>query len=77
MCNSACFPLPPALLIILFELNSILDYGFFYGYTIWTCYAVLLSAAGGLVVAVVVRYADNILKGFATSISILVSCGGS
>jgi solute carrier family 35 (UDP-sugar transporter), member A1/2/3 len=28
---------------------------------------------GGLIVALVVRFADNILKGFATSLSIIVS----
>lgn len=28
---------------------------------------------GGLVIAVVIKYADNILKGFATSASIMVS----
>ena len=32
-----------------------------------------LQAFGGLVVAAVVKYADNILKGFATSVSIVVS----
>lgn len=31
------------------------------------------QAFGGLVVAAVVKYADNILKGFATSVSIVVS----
>ena len=31
------------------------------------------QAFGGLVVAMTVKYADNILKGFATSISIIVS----
>ena len=35
---------------------------------------IVLQAAGGLIVAVVVKYADNILKGFATSISIIISC---
>lgn len=34
---------------------------------------ILLQAVGGLVVAVVVKYADNILKGFAASASILTS----
>lgn len=32
-----------------------------------------MQAVGGLVVAVVVKYADNILKGFATSLSIVLS----
>lgn len=32
-----------------------------------------LQALGGLVVAVVIKYADNILKGFATSVSIITS----
>ncbi|KAM7280941.1 putative UDP-galactose transporter, partial [Ixodes scapularis] len=48
--------------------------GFFHGYNalIWT--VILLQALGGLLVAVVVKYADNILKGFATSLAIVLSC---
>lgn len=47
--------------------------GIWYSYDYLTWMVVLNQALGGLIVAVVVKYADNILKGFATSISILVS----
>jgi hypothetical protein len=35
---------------------------------------IFLQAVGGLVVAVVVKYADNILKGFAAAFSIITAC---
>lgn len=56
------------------DAGPILSEGFFKGYTsvVWT--VILLQAIGGLVVAMVVKYADNILKGFATSASIVISC---
>ena len=48
--------------------------GFLGGYTsiVWT--VVTVQAVGGLIVATVVKYADNVLKVFATSFSIVVSC---
>lgn len=48
--------------------------GFFYGYDWAVWLAILLQSLGGLLVAVVVKYADNILKGFATSAAIVLSC---
>ncbi|KNC85236.1 hypothetical protein SARC_02571, partial [Sphaeroforma arctica JP610] len=47
--------------------------GFFaqYNYLVWM--VILLHAAGGLIIAVVVKYADNILKGFATAAAIILS----
>ena len=48
--------------------------GFFAGYNwvVWT--AIIFQASGGVVVALVVAYSDNIAKNFATSISIVLSC---
>ncbi|XP_072305524.1 UDP-galactose translocator [Eucyclogobius newberryi] len=47
--------------------------GFFFGYTSMVWCVIFNQAFGGLLVAMVVKYADNILKGFATSFSIIVS----
>lgn len=52
----------------------VFEHGFFYGYSWVVITVILLQAVGGLVVAVVVKYADNILKGFAASFSIVSSC---
>ncbi|XP_076284768.1 UDP-galactose transporter isoform X2 [Lasioglossum baleicum] len=54
--------------------NTIQEQGFFFGYDLFVCYLVVLQAGGGLIVAMVVKYADNILKGFATSLAIIISC---
>lgn len=54
--------------------SAISEKGFFYGYDWFIYFLVLLQACGGLIVAVVVKYADNILKGFATSLAIVLSC---
>lgn len=51
--------------------------GFFFGYDKFIHYLILLQACGGLLVALVVKYADNILKGFATSLAIVISCVAS
>ena len=48
--------------------------GFFYGYDWIVWLVIFIQAFGGLMVAVVVKYADNILKGFATSGAIILSC---
>lgn len=53
--------------------NRILQGGIFQGYDFLTWSVVSNQAIGGLLVAIVVKYADNILKGFATSLSIIIS----
>lgn len=57
--------------------SKIMEHGFFLGYDLFIWYLVVLQAGGGLIVAVVVKYADNILKGFATSLAIIISCVAS
>ncbi|XP_052234225.1 UDP-galactose translocator-like [Dreissena polymorpha] len=57
--------------------QQVREKGFFHGYDEWVWFVILLQSGGGLIVAVVVKYADNILKGFATSASIIISCIGS
>jgi UDP-galactose transporter len=51
--------------------------GFFAGYNWVVWLAILFQAAGGIVVALVINYADNIAKNFATSVSIVGSCVAS
>ncbi|XP_052872913.1 UDP-N-acetylglucosamine transporter [Anopheles cruzii] len=57
--------------------SQLYTHGFFHGYDAFVYYLILLQAVGGLIVAVVVKYADNILKGFATSLAIIISCVAS
>lgn len=57
--------------------SAVAERGFFHGYTPLVWCVIFNQAFGGLLVAVVVKYADNILKGFATSLSIVVSTAAS
>lgn len=69
------YSLFPALFIgVLWKDGAALsEKGFFFGYNavVWT--AIFFQAFGGIIVALCVKFADNIAKNFATSISILLS----
>lgn len=60
--------------VIFLDGEKISKTGFFAGYNwiVWT--AISFQALGGVIVSLVINYADNIAKNFATSISIIVSC---
>lgn len=60
-------------IVFLKDGKAVIKDGFFQYYTPLTWVVIWLQAGGGLIVALVVKYADNILKGFATSISIILS----
>jgi len=44
---------------------------YLHGFTFWTWVLVALQAGGGLLVAAVIKYADNVLKGLATGVSVV------
>lgn len=48
--------------------------GFFFGYTPVVQFCIFLQVFGGLLVGIVVKYADNILKGFTAAVAIVLSC---
>ncbi|KAJ1678625.1 hypothetical protein EV182_003667, partial [Spiromyces aspiralis] len=59
--------------ILIFDMGKIARHGFFYGYDRWAVAAITCQSTGGILAALVIKYADNILKGFATSIAIIFS----
>ncbi|KAG0057167.1 hypothetical protein BGZ83_001110 [Gryganskiella cystojenkinii] len=61
------------LLAMYYDRERIYEGGLLQGYNTMTWLVVCNQALGGLLVAIVVKYADNILKGFATSLSIIIS----
>jgi UDP-sugar transporter A1/2/3 len=50
---------------------------YFHGFTTWAWILVGLQAGGGLLVAAVIKYADNVLKGLATGVSVCFATGVS
>ncbi|XP_068198174.1 CMP-sialic acid transporter [Antennarius striatus] len=53
--------------------DKVLEKGFFFGYTPWVCFVVFLASVGGLYTSVVVKYTDNIMKGFSAAAAIVLS----
>ncbi len=49
----------------------------FHGFTASVWLVVIVQSCGGLLVAAIIKYADNVLKGMATGVSILASSIGS
>jgi len=57
--------------------EKIKEKGILFGYHKLVWVIIAMQAFGGLLVGVVVKYADNILKGFAAAVSIVISCVAS
>ncbi|VDN55614.1 unnamed protein product [Dracunculus medinensis] len=62
-----------AFMIWLYDWDKVVENGYFQGYNVVIWIVILFQAFGGLIIALVVKYADNILKGFAVSLSIILS----
>lgn len=75
-CQLSFWSLFPALFLGIFWKDGeiIAKTGFFAGYNWVVWAAIVFQAMGGVIVALVINYADNIAKNFATSISIVISC---
>ncbi|KAG6917956.1 hypothetical protein DXG01_017140 [Tephrocybe rancida] len=71
------FSLLPALVPIIFSNRGTdaVDWftALFHNFGLWAWATVGVQVLGGLVTAMVIKYSDNILKGFATSLSIVLS----
>jgi len=68
------FCLPVAALAMLTDFQGLREGGPFSGWSSITCLVVLLNALGGFIVSLTMKYADNILKTFAVSLSLVVNC---
>lgn len=55
------------------DAQEILQHGLFYNFTPAAVASVLMSALGGLIVASVLKYADSVLKGYATAMSVILT----
>lgn len=69
------YSLFPALIfgVIIKDGDQIMKNGFFEGYNAVVWMSIIFQALGGVLVSLVINYGDNIVKNFATSISIIIS----
>lgn len=70
----AIFSIPQTAFLTLSHAKAIQTLGFFAGFTPLVWLVVVLKALGGLIVAAVIKYADNILKTYATAVAIVLTC---
>ncbi|KAL3797131.1 hypothetical protein HJC23_000469 [Cyclotella cryptica] len=58
---------------VVMELTEILEKGLWYGFNFPAYVSIFVSAIGGLTVAAVLKYADAVLKGYATAVSVILT----
>lgn len=71
-CQLSMYGLPLAVVSLLItDREALMEGGFLQGFSGWTWGSIALQAFGGIVVGMVVKYADNILKNFANALSVI------
>jgi len=58
---------------LIIDYQEIIKLGLWHGFTSGAAFSVVNSAFGGLLVAAVLKYADSVLKGYATAISVVMT----
>ena len=55
------------------DMREVMEEGFFHDFTAGAWISILDSTVGGLLVAAVLKYADAVLKGYATAVSVVIT----
>ena len=55
------------------DLSDTLEFGYYHSWSRWTVAVCLVQSCGGLLIALVVQYTDNIVKGFAMACAMCLS----
>ncbi|CAJ0582846.1 unnamed protein product, partial [Mesorhabditis spiculigera] len=63
--------------MLFYDRETIMQDGFFRGWDFWVVVLTIFNSVGGLLIAVVIKYADNILKAYAQSMAIIGAAVGS
>mmetsp|Transcript_40393 Transcript_40393/g.114360 ORF Transcript_40393/g.114360 Transcript_40393/m.114360 type:complete len:470 (+) Transcript_40393:497-1906(+) len=71
-CQLSMYGLPLGFVSLLVtDRATVMEHGVLQGFSVWTWGSIVLQAFGGIVVGMVVKYADNILKNFANALSVI------
>ncbi|KAL2500210.1 CMP-sialic acid transporter 4 [Abeliophyllum distichum] len=62
-----------AIAIVVQDFDAVMNKGFFHGYSLVTVLMILNHALSGIAVSMVMKYADNIVKVYSTSVAMLLT----
>ncbi|KAL5723233.1 CMP-sialic acid transporter 2 [Ranunculus cassubicifolius] len=62
-----------AMAIVVQDFDAVMNKGFFFGYTLITTCMIFNHALSGIAVSMVMKYADNIVKVYSTSVAMLLT----